>query len=78
MVRIRESLHRAVGEAAMLARFTRDVPRFLRKPISLEAAREQLLRDLASRQERFLAVADRAIYARPKSPYARLLKNAGC
>jgi hypothetical protein len=62
----------------MLARFTRDVPRFLRPPISLDAARPELDRDLASRRERFLALADRAIYARPTSPYARLLKNAGC
>ena len=62
----------------MLGRFTRDVPRFLRKPIGIEAAREKLQRDLAFRQQRFLAVADRAIYARPTSPYARLLRNAGC
>jgi hypothetical protein len=62
----------------MLARFTRDVPRFLRAPISLEAARDKLRCDLASRSQRFLDVVDRAIYARPRSPYARLLKNAGC
>src|ERR1700741_1358178 len=76
--RVRQRLHRAVGDAVMLGRFTRDVPRFLRTPITLEAARDTLRRDLASREQRFLAIADRAIYSRPTSPYARLLRNAGC
>jgi hypothetical protein len=62
----------------MLARFTRDVPRFLRTPISLEQARAKLRADLASRERRFLAVVDRAIYAHARSPYARLLRHAGC
>lgn len=62
----------------MVGRFARDVPPFLRTPVSPEATRIQVQRDLARREARFLDVAERLIYRNPRSPYRRLLQHAGC
>jgi hypothetical protein len=61
-----------------LARVTRDVPRFLRTPVSSADARTIVKRRLATRAERFLWIAERAIYRNPSSPYRPLLAAAGC
>jgi len=65
-------------QLAMLGRLTRDLPRFLRKPIDPEQAAVVVRRRLAARPERFLTLADRLIYRNPRSPYLRLLRAAGC
>ena len=62
----------------MLARLTRDLPRFLRNPIDPEQAAAVILRRLAARPQRFLGLADRLIYRNPRSPYLRLLRAVGC
>lgn len=70
--------HQAGETLGMLASLTRDLPRFLRAPLSHDEARARLLRRLATREGRLLATIERAIYRHLGSPYARLLRHAGC
>lgn len=61
----------------MVVRMTRDLPGWLRRPVSLEESKAKLRADLGTRPERFLVLAERAFYGQPRSPYARLLRYAG-
>ena len=61
----------------MAARLARDLPPALRCPLSDEAARAQILHQLATRERRFLDVIRRAVYGNPRSPYLALLRHAG-
>ena len=54
------------------------VPAFLRRPVGLDEARRELARRLETRGPTFLDFMRRAVYARRESPYARLLRHAGC
>jgi hypothetical protein len=63
-----------LAAARLLAR----LPGFLRRPIGAEQARRELTRRLETRGATFVDLVRRAIYARPASPYARLLRHAGC
>jgi len=54
------------------------LPRFFRHPITVQYAEEEIKRLLDTRVERFLELARTRIYARPDSPYLKLLKHAGC
>jgi len=54
------------------------LPRFFRHPITVQQAEEEIKKLLDTRVERFLELARTQIYARPASPYLRLLKHAGC
>jgi hypothetical protein len=56
----------------------RDLPPFLRRPLTCELARARAAERLAHRETRFLRMAERAIYQNPASPYLPLLRNAGC
>ena len=60
------------------ARVLARLPGFLRRPVGVEEARRELPRRLATRGATFLGVVRRAVYARAESPYARLLRHAGC
>jgi hypothetical protein len=51
---------------------------FFSAPITLAQAEEQVKTNLATREERFLALARSQVYERPGSPYLNLLKLAGC
>jgi hypothetical protein len=51
--------------------------RFLRHRIGLEPARQRIREQLARRDRTFLDVLERGVYARPHSPYRRLLDHAG-
>ena len=62
----------------MGARFLVDLPRFLRRPVTIEEARATLGRRLERREEDFLALVKRTIYDHPPSPYRALLEHAGC
>jgi hypothetical protein len=64
--------------AAMAGRLGRDLPGYLRAPISHEVALAALQERQATRAARLLSLVEQAVYARPHSPYARLLRNAGC
>src|SRR5687767_9846398 len=68
----------AVADATMLARLTRDLPGWLRTPMSQEQALEQIHRRLNTRERSFMGVVRRASYGDPRSPYLALLRNAGC
>lgn len=52
--------------------------RFLQTTLSLDDAREELQRRLASRDANFLQVLRNGVYAHPHSPYRRLLSWADC
>jgi len=65
-------------DLAMLARLTRDFPGFIRTPITSEQAVEVIQGRLEARGERFLRMAERAIYGHRRSPYLQLLRAAGC
>ena len=62
----------------MLTRLTRDLPRFLARPIFADQAERVVRQRLEQRAERFLWLAEWAIYRHPRSPYRRLLTAAGC
>ncbi len=67
-------LGRALGPVLLpvkLARFFRREPSVASGLVSLRTA-------IATREERFLAMARREIYGRPRAVYARLLARAGC
>jgi hypothetical protein len=65
-------------EALAMARLARDLPAFLRTPLDARDAAQRVRRRLETREQRFLEVAERAIFARADSPYRRLLAAAGC
>jgi phenylacetate-coenzyme A ligase PaaK-like adenylate-forming protein len=73
-----QRLGQAAEEAAMLARFTRDLPGFLRSPLSVEEAHRRIRARLANRERMFLSSVKRTIYQHPRSPYLRLLRHVGC
>ena len=55
----------------MYQRFVTGLPGYLRRPpITLDEAREALLRGLADRTDHFLYIARHAIYDNPTSPCA--------
>jgi hypothetical protein len=60
------------------ARFAAQLPLYLRRPWTPEAARAELEARLRSRDSRFLEAARRLIFCHPGSPYLKLLRRAGC
>ncbi len=68
----------SLNDFAMLARLTRDIPRFLRTPVTAAQAVRAMQRQLGTREKRFLQVVEQTIYSHPQSPYLRLLRSAGC
>lgn len=54
------------------------MPRHLRRRMTAAAAKDSLARQLAKREENFLAAAHRLIYQNDASPYRKLLLWAGC
>jgi hypothetical protein len=67
-----------IADLTMLARLTRDMPAFLRRPLTLEEARARIQCNLERRDERFATVVENQIYGYSRSPYLALLRNAGC
>ena len=63
---------------AMAARLARDVPPFLREPLTVEAARAHIRDGIVQREARFLDLVERTVYGYPRSPYRQLLAYAGC
>ena len=66
-----------IDDVASGARLLGGLPRFLRSPVSLAEARDELDRRLARREADFLALLG-PVYAQPDHPYHRLLREAGC
>jgi hypothetical protein len=65
-------------DVANFARLATGLRRYLRTPLSRDAAHATLRQRLARREESFLAMVERAIFGLPSSPYRRLLSLAGC
>jgi hypothetical protein len=67
-----------VADLRVALRLVRRLPAFLRRPLAPADAPDRLARRLAARDRDFLHLVRRGVYARPRSPYARLLRHAGC
>jgi hypothetical protein len=75
------NLHLAAAwlrDALTLGRLMRDLPAFLRAPLTYDRAHARAAERMANREAGFLALAKRAIYENPRSPYLDLLRHAGC
>jgi hypothetical protein len=66
------------GDLVSAARLFSSLPTFLRRPEPAAGAPATIRHRLAERESIFLDLVDRAIYARSESPYAQLLRWAGC
>lgn len=67
-----------MNDLRMYGRFAVGLRGFLRRRIDLETARETVRRRFDEREDRFLRIVERGIYAHPESPYLPLLREAGC
>lgn len=63
--------------AQIFARYAWGLRGFLREPLTEAQCLERLRRGLAEREDRFLDVLARGVFARPGSPYRKLLEHAG-
>lgn len=70
--------HTLLADVLTGLKFTLSLRRVFRRPLTLDRADEIFRRRLERREEDFLALAARAIYANPTSPYRELLRLAGC
>lgn len=66
------------GQAKMYARFAGHLRQFLRTPFTLEQSRAIIQGRLAQREQNLLTLVRTAIYENPRSPYRKLLQQAGC
>lgn len=64
--------------AAMAARFTRDVPRFVQVRETVEQAHARIRERLQQREARLLTFLRRSIFEQPDGPYRDLFQHAGC
>ena len=75
---LRRAAQDGLINAAMLARLTRDLPRYLREPLSPGQAGAIVHWRLEHRAERFLAAVEAMLDRQPRSPYSLLMRAAGC
>ena len=68
----------AIGRATQLARLGLTLRGFLATRIDLETARAQVRQRMEKRDDRFLETVSQVIRESPESPYAELLRWAGC
>ena len=61
----------------MAARLARDLRTFLQQPYTLDDCHRLLKDQLARRDESFLEIMARAVFANPRSPYLALMRHAG-
>lgn len=66
-----------LGLIGSLARFAVGLPPYLRAPLDAATCRAVVAAGQAHRLRNFLSTLERAIFARPASPYRRLLMHAG-
>ncbi|HLF72023.1 MAG TPA: hypothetical protein VI759_07720 [Dehalococcoidia bacterium] len=67
----------ALERLAIDFRYVTELAGYLRHTMTLAEARASIEQHLAARDESFLDILDRAVYARPESPYCKLLAHAG-
>ncbi|MEO8575291.1 MAG: hypothetical protein ABI556_01260 [Gemmatimonadales bacterium] len=63
---------------AMYSRFITGMPAFLRQRITPDTARDVVAARMLAREQNFIDILERAVFARPESPYTFLFKQAGC
>ena len=61
----------------MFGRYVVGLREFVRTPLGREECRRRIGEQLRGRAETFLRILERGIYARPASPYCKLLRHAG-
>ncbi len=66
-----------LDEARMFGRYVAGLREFVRTPLGREECRRRIGEQLRGRGEVFLRILERGIYARPRSPYYKLLRHAG-
>ncbi len=66
------------GDFRLYSRFFTGLRSFLAEQWSVDSARAEVEGALARREERFLRLAERAVFGVPESPYFRLMAHAGC
>lgn len=66
-----------LDDVRMFLRFAGGLHRFLSTPLSWDDCRRRLEEQARNRNETFLLMMERAVYARPESPYRKLLQWAG-
>jgi hypothetical protein len=66
-----------LSELQLLGGLARHLPAFLRQRLTPEECRAQVERDLRRRAQNLLHVLEFAVFAAPRSPYARLFAHAG-
>ncbi len=66
-----------VAQCVGFAHYAQALRRYLATPLPAGAWRAQLSADLAARAGHFLRLVEHGVYARPESPYRRLLEHAG-
>jgi hypothetical protein len=71
-------LRRVGREAKMYARFLYGLRDFLRTVVTVDQARAGLQRRLEMRAESLVLMAERGFFGAPNTPYAELLRLAGC
>jgi hypothetical protein len=71
-------LSRALEEIACAIRVTRNLPGFVRRPISPTQASERLRRRLETREATFVRLVEEAVFNHPISPYLKLFRSISC
>ena len=66
-----------LDDAKMILRYALGLRRFLERPLGPEECRQALEHQLKTREESFLRILERGIFAHPRSPYRRLFARAG-
>lgn len=66
-----------LNDLRMFARYAWGLNRYLSHPLTPEECYLRLNRQLGARDESFLLIVDRGIYANPRSPYLKLLQHVG-
>src|SRR4029450_14013666 len=64
-------------DARTYPRLVGGLRRFLRDPMTIDECRRVVQEAVAGREQSFLRLLERAVYANPRSPYLALLSHAG-
>jgi len=67
-----------VSKVFGLARLARGLRPFLRTPITIEMAKDEIRKGMARREAAFLCNLEHAVFSYPRSPYLKLFRHAGC
>jgi len=73
----RLDIRRRAGRAASVLRFGLSVRRYVRERMTLEEAQAKVAQRMPRREERFLSMVQRAVLSNAKSPYRKMLAEAG-